>query len=342
MPLEWKPLASVPELAGLLGQSGLEGSSVSFLKHVKAVTIVTGGLTNRMYGCELSQDEGKISEEAKTKWIVRVSGENVDVHFIDRTREFHCLGMAYEAELTPKAYYDAECGLFVQTFIEDAHTFDNADVAANVPACVRLFFWLHQQHPSKYPKFVFNAFEISRHYLKVARGHGAPLPPNFDESLSILNDIEVAMAEGSLSKIALVPCHNDLLAANWVTGSVGGAASKLWLIDFEYAALGDRFFDLANFAVNCELSKELEQEMLDVYFGEGGWGDQHMARMKLFKCVSDMRESLWSFVQWGVSKTSTQEFFEEYGNTCLARFQKSTGSDEFAKWMSDVTKELNQ
>ena len=45
-----------------------------------------------------------------------------------------------------------------------------------------------------------------------------------------------------------MPCHNDLLAANFIAGE-----QHLWIVDWEYAGMGDRYFDLANFAVNNEL-----------------------------------------------------------------------------------------
>ena len=45
-----------------------------------------------------------------------------------------------------------------------------------------------------------------------------------------------------------VPCHNDLLTANFLRDG-----DRVWIVDWEYAGMGDRFFDLGNFAVNNEL-----------------------------------------------------------------------------------------
>ena len=42
----------------------------------------------------------------------------------------------------------------------------------------------------------------------------------------------------------LRPCHNDLLAANFIQDG-----DRLWIVDWEYAGMGDPFFDLGNFAV---------------------------------------------------------------------------------------------
>ena len=69
-----------------------------------------------------------------------------------------------------------------------------------------------------------------------------------------------------------VPCHNDLLAANFIAAAAGG---RLWIVDWEYAGMGDRYFDLANFAVNNELGEAAEEALIADYFGEpligAGW-----------------------------------------------------------------------
>ena len=55
------------------------------------------------------------------------------------------------------------------------------------------------------------------------------------------------------------PCHNDLLPANFLARPDGG----LWLLDWEYAGMNDRYFDLGNFAVNNELDRAGDEALLD-------------------------------------------------------------------------------
>ena len=45
------------------------------------------------------------------------------------------------------------------------------------------------------------------------------------------------------------PCHNDLLTANFIDDG-----TRIRIVDWEYAGMGDVFFDLANFSVNNGLS----------------------------------------------------------------------------------------
>ena len=40
------------------------------------------------------------------------------------------------------------------------------------------------------------------------------------------------------------------------------------MVDWEYAGMGDRYFDLANFAVNNELGEAGELALLEAYFAE--------------------------------------------------------------------------
>ena len=53
------------------------------------------------------------------------------------------------------------------------------------------------------------------------------------------------------------PCHNDLLTANFIDDG-----TRIRIVDWEYAGMGDRFFDLANFAVNNDLDARTTTELL--------------------------------------------------------------------------------
>ena len=59
-----------------------------------------------------------------------------------------------------------------------------------------------------------------------------------------------------------VPCHNDLLTANFLDD--GG---RLRLLDWEYAGMNDPHFDLANFASHHDLEPDAEVALLAAYGG---------------------------------------------------------------------------
>jgi thiamine kinase-like enzyme len=80
--------------------------------------------------------------------------------------------------------------------------------------------------------------------------------------------------------LALHPCHNDLLKGNFIDDG-----TRIRILDWEYAGMGDIFFDLGNFAVQHEFSDEHDEILLKAYFGQPT--DSQRARQKLMKIMSD-------------------------------------------------------
>jgi aminoglycoside phosphotransferase (APT) family kinase protein len=70
---------------------------------------------------------------------------------------------------------------------------------------------------------------------------GVPLPGTVASALSRLQEVEQELTTDEPPCL----CHNDLLASNFINNG-----SEMRIIDWEYGGLGDRFFDLGNFAVN--------------------------------------------------------------------------------------------
>ena len=93
---------------------------------------------------------------------------------------------------------------------------------------------------------------------------------------------------------AVRPCHNDLLEANFLLRD-----GHVWVVDHEYAGMGDPFFDLGNLSINNALSDDAQERLLALYFGEPT--DAHRARLKLMRIMSDFREAMWGVVQQGLS-----------------------------------------
>jgi thiamine kinase-like enzyme len=92
-------------------------------------------------------------------------------------------------------------------------------------------------------------------------------------------------------------------------------------VDWEYAGMGDPFFDLGNFAVNHELDAEGERLLLENY----GGGD-HEA-LVLMRFMSDFREAMWGVVQQAIS---TLEFdFRTYADEHFERLQRTAAEPRF-------------
>ena len=59
-----------------------------------------------------------------------------------------------------------------------------------------------------------------------------------------------------------MPCHNDLLTANLLHDG-----ERLRIVDWEYAGMGDRYFDLANLSINNGFEEADDERLLAAYFG---------------------------------------------------------------------------
>ena len=93
-------------------------------------------------------------------------------------------------------------------------------------------------------------------------------------------------------------------------------------MDWEYAGMGDPFFDLANFAVNNGLDEEGETALLEAY------GSADTRALTLMRFMSDFREAMWGVVQQAISELDfdfvayADEHFERLGRTASeARFK---------------------
>jgi len=69
----------------------------------------------------------------------------------------------------------------------------------------------------------------------------------------------------------------------------------LWVVDWEYAGVGNPLFDLASVSANCDLSTELESVILEAYFGQNS--PDVMRELQILKTVSLLREALWAVIQ---------------------------------------------
>ena len=55
-----------------------------------------------------------------------------------------------------------------------------------------------------------------------------------------------------------MPCHNDLLTANFIHDG-----ERVRIVDWEYAGMGDRYFDLGNLSVNNGFDEADDERLLE-------------------------------------------------------------------------------
>ena len=161
----------------------------------------------------------------------------------------------------------------------------------------------------------FDSFRVVEVYLATARARGLSAPPQYASAKETADEIERARKSAQP-----VPCHNDFLNANFIA-----AGGDVRIVDWEYAGMGDRFFDLANFSINHELGEAENEELLVAYFGELNPAD--LGALRLMRFMSDFREAMWAVVQQAVSELDFD--FVAYSEEHFARLARTAADPAF-------------
>jgi thiamine kinase-like enzyme len=169
----------------------------------------------------------------------------------------------------------------------------------------------------------FDAHIVVEEYRREAIAHGVTIPPEFDHALRAAEQIRAARGLQPL-----VPCHNDLLNANFLDDG------ELRIVDWEYAGMGDRFFDLANLSINHDFGLDEDRILLAAYFGAERPAD--LASVRLMRVMSDFREAMWGVLQSGISELDFD--FTEYATKHFNRLLQSASDSEFERYLGESVK----
>lgn len=233
-------------------------------------------MTNRNY----------LVRDAGGRHVVRL-GDDVPHHGIFRWHELAASRAAHAAGLSPEIEY-AEPGVLVMRFIE-GRTLTPKDVrdSARVEAISAVLRKCHREVSQHLPgrTLKFCPFQTSRRYAAELRAAKSVWAGRLDELLALSARLERSIASSAVSF-----GHNDLLAGNLIDDG-----TRLWLIDWDYAAESSPLFDLANLATNNGIEGESEEALLEAYF-EGTVEEAIVRDYRAMRVASLLRESLWSMV----------------------------------------------
>jgi thiamine kinase-like enzyme len=277
-----------------------------------ALTRLAGGITNESFRVDAGGE----------RFVLRRFAPDAEHLGIDREREHACAAIAAGLGVGPEvvAFLPEERAL-VSRFIDAAPVPpEKAREPATLERVIRALRRVHEGPP--FPGS-FSAFDTVRAYHRLALARGVPFPETVPRAFALMERIEEAVATGR----RIVPCHNDLLAANFLDDG-----ARIWILDWEYAAMGDPFFDLGNFAVNQELDSAGARRLLEAYSGAAGRED--IARLELMKLASDLRESFWGFLQKGISRLDFD--YLAYARKHLERFLAAASAPELERHLEAV------
>ena len=243
---------------------------------------LSGGITNRNFRVDVEGVPGR--------YVVRLAGNDTHLLGISREVEHAATVAAAGVGVGPEvvAFVRPE-GYLVTSFIEgDPVPIEEIRKAPNLRRVAEALRRFHDGPPIP---GLFVPFRIVEAYRVLAAARGVAIPAEYGLAQSVARRIELALLSAPLEPR---PCHDDLLNANFIDDG-----QRIRIVDWEYAGMGDPFFDLGNFAVNNELLRDEEEALLSAY--DGAVRPDRLARLRLMRVVSDFREAMWGVLQQGVS-----------------------------------------
>ena len=294
-----RAMQKVPELAG----------------RKLTLTALSGGITNRNFRVDVAG--------TADRWVIRLAGN--DTHLLGISREVEhaatvaAAGVGVGPEVT--AFIRPE-GYLVTRFIVGSPV---SDEAVHRPETLRrVADSLRRIHDGPAIPGLFVPLRIVEAYRALAMVRGVPIPPAYELADAIGRRIEFAFLSNPHE---VRPCHNDLLNANFIDDG-----ARIRIIDWEYAGMGDPFFDLGNFSINHELRPDEDRLLLAAYDGEVR--PARLARLTLMRVVSDFREAMWGVLQQGISSLDID--FVAYASGSFDRLLANAAERRFERALHEV------
>jgi len=277
-------------------------------------TVLGGGITNHNFRARFDGREV----------VVRLPGNDTELLGSDRSGEREASSLAATVGVAPAVIAALDDPVVLVTEFVEGPTMDAADLReppalAGAGAAVRAIHRCGKIGPH------FDAFRLVEDYAAATRSRGGEVPEAYERAHAVAARIEAApvLADG-----APVLCHNDFLPANFIASPDG-----IRVVDWEYAGMGSRWFDLGNFAVNNELGPAEEEAFLTAYLGAAP-SPADLAALRLMRLMSDFREAMWGVVQTAISDLDFD--FADYATKHFDRLLAAADGPGFESLFEDA------
>lgn len=274
---------------------------------------IPAGLTNTNYRVEVDG----------TPYFVRVPGEATELLAVDRGNELNNTRAAAAAGVAPRVVHALpDLDVFVLDWLP-ARTMSNEALAApGMPK--RIADVLLRLHAGPRFRDDFDMARVAERYLALVDQRAIAIPAGYRSHLGQVPRIVAALARNPPPS---VPCHNDLLADNYLDDG-----ERLWLVDWEYSGNNDPAFELGNTAQELGYDHGQQAELCAGYFGEAS--PALLARMRLQMIMSDVGWTLWAAIQ---ARISTIDYdFTGWAEERWARATAMLDGPDFEVWLAAV------
>jgi len=273
----------------------------------------------------ISNENWRVKEVSGTgDWFVKVPGNGTEM-FIDRVAAMDASRKAAAAGLGPRVYDDlAKQGVEINDFIPDRRASTHSDFSdpAKQKSAIAAYRILHSLPELELTKTIFDM--IDEHLQQVADLDA----PRFRDADWVMLNTRMAQDAICASGLDLVPSFNDPMPGNFMIGVDG----SIMLIDYEYASMNDRCYDLGIWFGEMFFTNDQELALIEEYFGVVH--RDIVSRIIVHKALADVKWALWSMVQLRVSRLDFD--FHKYGMWKLMRFRSISGRPDWPSHLRNL------
>jgi len=282
------------------------------------LTALSGGITNRNFLITIAG--------ATERYVIRLAGNDTHLLGISREVEYAATVAAAGVGVGPEVTaFIRPQGYLVTRFIEGRPV--PLEEVREVATIQRVADSLRRIHDGPPIPGLFIPLRIVEAYRALAAARGVRIPPEYELAASIGRRIELACLA---DPVELRPCHNDLLNANFIDDG-----ARVRIVDWEYAGMGDPYFDLGNFSINHELTADADEALLRAYLGSVPV--ERLARLTLMRVVSDFREAMWGVLQQGISTLDVD--FVAYASEHFDRLLATASTPGFERALREAARD---
>lgn len=255
------------------------------------ITQLKGGITNKLYRVQ----------SVKGDCTVRIYGDKTDL-FINRDYEADTIQKMSEIGVSSNMVkYIPEKGVTIVDFIDDVIVLTN-DHFLDTSLYSKIMAPVRRIHNSGIRlKKVFNPLVEVMKMTAILASLDAEykefdIPGTIQRLIKLSSIINIPENEYTAS-------HNDLLADNFLLvkpEAIDRYVYPLYLIDWEYAGMAPRYYDIADMFQEILVPREAEKGIVEEY-SNGLNFDRTLFLIDLFKPFPDIYWFLWSLIQLNIS-----------------------------------------
>lgn len=260
-----------------------------------------GGMSNKNF---------KVTSPKGDEYILRVPGVGSNGMVERSDEDFNGL-LGSRLILNPEVkYFNRQTGIKLSDFIHNAETLNSGTIQrmSNMGQIADILRTLHSAKVRMANEF--NIFhEIVKYENLLKQCHGE-VCEGYAEVRTRVMGLEKFLNELG---VELTPCHNDLVAENFIKDDAG----KIYLIDWEYSGMNDPMADFAALFLENNFSVENRDYVLSIYF-DGKIPTNTYMRIHVYQILWDFLWTLWTWIKEAQG--------DDFGSYAMDRYNRAIHS----------------